>query len=177
MIERLIGGRATTWLCYQARMGTLFSRWESLLIALALIVPESLRSCAKLEPYPAVILPTGAGTIRIKNGTVSAQRTFLTAKRNGKWEEVDVGKFLAPVAVHYFSGIARRDFGLRKSKTATPLQLERATETKRWMKARLAAQGFEPKQLRLMRQSMRITLASGKHSHSKTRRRKTYDLD
>lgn len=158
-------------------MGTLFSRWESLLIALALIVPESLRSCAEIEPYPAVILPSGAGTIRINNGTVPAQRTFLTAKRNGKWEEVDASKFLAPVSAHYITRIARRDFGFPKSKRATPLEREQAAETRRWMKAKLAAQGFETKQLRLMKQSMTITLASGNRSNSKTKRRKTYDLD
>jgi hypothetical protein len=158
-------------------MGMLFSRWESLLVALALIVPESLRTIAKLEPYPAVILPTGSGTIRVKNGRVPAQRTYLAAKRNGKWEEVDVSRFLAPVAVHYFAGIARRNFGFPKSKSATPLQLEQAAETKRWMRAKLAAQGFETKQLRLMKQSMTITLASGEPVRSKISRRRTYDLD
>lgn len=158
-------------------MGMLFSRWESLLVALALIVPESLRSIVKLEPYPAVILPMGSGTIRIKNGKVPARRTYLAAKRNGKWEEVDASKFLAPVAVHYLAGIARRDFGFPDAKSATPLQLEQAAETKRWMRAKLAAQGFETQELRLMKQSMTITLASGKRTHSKTSRRKTYDLD
>ena len=76
-----------------AAMGTLFSRWETLLIALALLVPESLRSFAKtLEPYPAVILPAGAGTININNGKVRVKRTFLTAIRNG----VKVPEFSEP---------------------------------------------------------------------------------
>jgi hypothetical protein len=123
----------------------LFSRFETLLIALALIVPESLRSWAKsLEPYPAVILPAGASTIRVKRGTVPMSRLFLTAK---------------------------------KSKDASPQQLERAAETKRWMKAKLAAQGFETHQLRVMSEKMRIALPSGKRSNSHVSRKKAYDLD
>lgn len=156
----------------------LFSRWETLLIAVVLIVPESLRTIAKpFEPYPAVILPAGAGTIRIKDGAVRAHRTFLTGKRSGKWEEVDIGAFLAPIAKHHFRHIARRSFGLRQSPDATSLERAQADETKRWMQARLAAQGFDTGQVRLMKQSMTVTLATGKRTRSKTTRTRTYDLD
>jgi hypothetical protein len=162
----------------KADMGTLFSRWETLLIAVALIVPESLRSFSPtLEPYPAVILPAGAGTIRINDGTVRARRTFLTAKRNGEWEEVDLAEFLAPVADHYLGRIVKRDFGFPRRKHASPLKLAQVEETKRWMRSKLAAQGFETHELSLMEQSMTITLATGKQSRSKTSRKKTYDLD
>lgn len=156
----------------------LFSRWETLLIAVALIVPESLRSFSpSLEPYPAVILPAGAGTIHIDKGTVRARRTFLTAMRNGKWEEVDISRFLAPIAEHYLGRIAKRDFGFPRSKSASPLELAQAAETKRWMRAKLAAQGFESQKLNLMQQTMTITLATGEQTRSKTSRKKTYDLD
>ena len=156
----------------------LFSRLETLLIALALLVPEGLRSYAKpLEPYPAVILPAGAGTIRITRGKVPTSRTFLTARRNGEWQEVDVDKFMAPIAEHYFSRIARRDFGLPGTRRASPAKQKRVAATKRWMKAKLAAQGFEAQQMRLMSERMTIALSSGKRASSKSRLVKTYDLD
>jgi hypothetical protein len=156
----------------------LFSRFETLLIALALIVPESLRSWAKsLEPYPAVILPAGASTIRIKRGTVPMSRLFLTAKRNGKWEEVDVAKFMAPISKHYFGHVAGRGFGFPKSRRASPRQLEQAAQTKRWMKAKLTAQGFETKELRVMSEKLTVALPSGKQTGSRVSRKKTYDLD
>lgn len=161
-----------------AAMGTLFSRWETLLIALALIVPESLRSFAKtLEPYPAVILPAGAGTVNINNGKVRVKRTFLTAMRNGEWQEVDSSKFLAPIAEHYFGHITRRNFGFPKTKRGARNKQEEVAETKRWMKAKLAAQGFETHEVRLMEQSLTITLVTGKQTPSKANRKKTYDLD
>ena len=149
-----------------------------MLIALALIVPESLRSFAKsFEPYPAVILPAGAGTIHINSGKVRVKRTFLTAKRNGKWAEVDSSKFLAPIAEHYFGHISRRNFGLRTSKHASPRRLAKVQETKRWLKAKLAAQGFETQQLRLMEQKLTITLVTGEQGASKPKQKETYDLD
>jgi hypothetical protein len=159
-------------------MGMLYSRWETLLIALALVVPESLRSFARsFEPYPAVILPAGAGTIHINDGKVRVKRTFLTAQRNGEWAEVDSSKFLAPIAEHYFGYISRRDFGIRKSKRASPLKLAKVQETKRWMKAKLASQGFETQQLRLMEQKLTITLVTGEQAAGEPKRKETYDLD
>jgi hypothetical protein len=156
----------------------LFSRTQTLLIALLLLVPEGLRSRAKtLEPYPAVILPAGAGTLRIKKGTVSINRSYPTAKRHGEWEEVDVSQFLTPIAGHYFGRIAGRNFGLSGSPSASPEERERIAQTRSWMKARLAAQGFETGEIRLMSQKVTIALSSGKRSASKPSRKKSYDLD
>jgi hypothetical protein len=101
----------------------------------------------------------------------------LTAQRNGEWQEVAVDKFMAPIAEHYFSRIARRHFGFASARHASSAQREQAAATKRWMKAKLAAQGFETKQLRVMRETMTIALSSGKRVSSKARRVKTYELD
>jgi hypothetical protein len=97
---------------------------------------------------------------------VHVARTFLSAKRNGEWEEVDTSKFLAPIAEHYFGHISRRHFGLPKSKHASPRKLEQVLETKRWMKTKLAAQGFATHELRLMKQSLTITLVTGEKEPS-----------
>ena len=155
-----------------------FSPAATLLIALALIVPEYLRSSGKSnEPYPAVILPAGAGTIRIKHGHVQLNRTHLTAPRNGEWAEVDVSAFMTPIAEHYFSRIARRNFGLPQSKRAAPEELARAAQTKSWMKARLGALGFETSRLRVVTETLTIAFPSGKQVSSKVSRKSTYELD
>ncbi len=156
----------------------LFTRGATLLIALALIVPEGLRSHAKkLEPYPAVILPAGAGTIGIRRGNVSLSRTYLTAKRNGSWEEVDTRQLMAPIAQHYFEHMTRRGFGLSLRKNPSPRRREEVAETKRWMRDKLAAQGFATSHLRVMKQKVTVTLQSGEQRRSRPRRAKTYDLD
>jgi hypothetical protein len=158
--------------------GILFSRAQTLLIVAALLIPELLRSADQsLEPYPAIILPAGAGTIRIEHGTVPVSRTVLTARRNGDWQTVDVPEFMFPIASHYFTRIASRDFGFPRSKDASAQERENAATTKRWMRARLAAQGFATTSIRVVVEHLTIALPSGERVSTRVARKKTHELD
>jgi hypothetical protein len=156
----------------------LFSRWATLLIALGLIGPEYLRDSGRsLEPYPAVLLPKGSGTLRIKHGKIHLHRTVATGRRRGEWEKLDVGKLMFPISEHYFSLLARRDFGLKRSKHASPRQVAREQRTKTFLRERLAAQGFETQQLRLVVESLTIDLPSGRVLAVHRGKKTTHDLD
>jgi hypothetical protein len=156
----------------------LFSRWATLLIALGLIVPEYLRDFTKsFEPYPAVLLPKGSGTLRVKGGKIHLRRTVAIGRRRGEWEKLDVGELMFPISEHDFSLLARRDFGLKRSKHASQGQVAREQRTKTFLRERLAAQGFETQQLRLGVESLTIDLASGRVLAARPGKKKTHDLD
>lgn len=156
----------------------LFSGWATVLIALGLIVPECLRDFRKsLEPYPAVLLPKGSGTLQVKDGRIHMRRTLATAVRQGNWEKLDIGELMFPISEHYFSLLAQRNFGLKRSKRASPRQLAREQRTKSFLRERLAAQGFETQQLRLVVESLTIELPSGRVLAAHSAKKSTHDLD
>jgi len=155
----------------------LFTRGQTLLIALALLIPESLHRWHKsLEPYPAVILPAGAGRIQIRHHRVRLNRPVFLGKRDGSWHELNVVKLMYPVG-DYFTLIAKRDFGFPRSKHASPEDLADAAITKRWMQKRLADQGFETRKLRVEVEELTIQLPTGKVLGTRAKQKKTYVLD
>jgi len=155
----------------------LFTRGQTLLIALALLIPESLHRWHKtLEPYPAVILPAGAGRIQIHRHRVRANRPVVLARREGSWQEVNAVKLMYPVG-DYFTLIAKRNFGFPRSKDPSPEELADAAITRNWMQTRLAGQGFETKQIRVVNEELTIELPTGKVVSTRPTKKKTYDLD
>jgi hypothetical protein len=156
----------------------LFSGRATLLIALGLVVPEYLRDSQRaLEPYPAVLLPKGSGKLQVKEGKIHLRRTFASGVRHGEWEKLDVGELMFPISEHYFLRLAGRDFGLKRSKHASPEQVTREQQTKNFFRARLAAQGFDTHKFRVVVEALTIELPSGQVLATHTVKKSTHELD
>ena len=155
----------------------MFSRGATLLILLGLVVPEALRSSSPArEPYPAVILPAGAGTISLKHKLLHLNRTVLMGRRHHKWRELDMIEFMKPIPVQYFARIARARFGISEGKKRHGHASEDERITRRWLQERLKLQGCSGRSLRVVTERMTVQLPSGKQVSSHFERPRTYVL-
>ena len=100
-------------------MKPLFSLKFTVFLVLVLFVPFVLRTLAKqLEPYPAIILPSGASKIDLKEGVIGVNSLSIYGyDTQGKLEKIDVKQFIAPIPSHYFPVIAKNEFGLSTKTT------------------------------------------------------------
>lgn len=162
----------------------LFSLRFSLVLALCLLVPEVLRALSgSLEPYPAVLLPAGAGKVRLPGGRATMKHVLIEGERAGGWQELDRAALLAPLPVHYFGEVVRGEFGFHDRQwhgltapppAATPEQL---LQTKAWLRQRLMQMGFEPHRLRVVQESYVLEVPSGRRSDVRRLKETLYGLD
>lgn len=133
-----------------------------LLIAIALLVPFGLRELSRsLEPYPAILQPSGAGKISTKDTRLRFYETELVAVRSdGSEQRLDPNEFMDKIPTQYWTHIARAHFGLGPAKTqdislgiwtltATTLKSASAqerVEALTWIHNRLKALGVEDAQ-------------------------------
>ncbi len=95
----------------------MFSVRSSVLIALLLLLPLYLafKYGGIYEPFPAVLMPSGAHKTEVPFDTNETEIKNITVKainRQGNWQEVDRIKLLHPIPVQYFPPILSRSFGL-----------------------------------------------------------------
>ena len=90
-----------------------------LLILLGLLCPFLLREASNsLEPYPAVLQPSGATKISASDGILRFSRTELIAiSHAGTEQPLDPREFFDVIPNQYWSHIARNGFGLGEAKT------------------------------------------------------------
>jgi hypothetical protein len=175
-------------------MSPLFPLRVTLALALCLVSPFALRLLAhRLEPYPAVLLPSGAGKIRVGDGRVeftSNQVWALSPDR--RWQRVDCGELLRPIPVQYLGGLVKNEFGLRDDVQASvtlkklgvrlpigrpPATAEHQNVTKRWLAAGLSRLGLSAEVLRVTTVATVVAVPSGKTLESHTIREDRYALD
>lgn len=143
----------------------------SLLVLVLLIVPFVLRIVSPgLEVYPSIVLPSGAGKVRITEGLLTYMTTEIYAKtvRSGNLVRLDVAEFLRPIPVQYFHNVVECGFGLDssyrkeiKSLLFQPIKIdlvkvneaERA-ETKSWLRSRLREAGCRDSLLIVQRRAL-----------------------
>jgi hypothetical protein len=80
-----------------------------------LLVPFAIRYFAPLlEPYPAVLLPAGAESIKTTEGQIDFGRTAIYGRVPGRdaWTSLSPSQFLNPIPPEFFGPLARRYFGL-----------------------------------------------------------------
>lgn len=135
----------------------------SLAFAIFLLAPALLKIVG-MEPYPAVILPSGAGTISLE--PVVLHETRLYGERAPGWERIDAVKFLEPVPVWYLDALARRGFGLEG---------DAASETREWIRRRLMALAFSTERFRLTVERVRLE-RGGKEMEREFVYEKTFSL-
>ena len=155
-----------------------FSVLATLGIALVLGLPFVARALsAQLEPYPAVLLPAGAGWIEAGSKQLRFGQLKLWGRCGGEsWRELDSERFMHPIPVHYLGGIEQRNFGLDAPDhlrltlkmlgdvvVARPKPTAAAVaETKQWLGRRLTAHGCSPKALRVTREVRLVEIPSGR---------------
>ena len=76
--------------------GTIKLKWVAL--ALFLIVPMALWTTEVAEPYPALLLPSGANVVRVDDGQIGYSNWLLDVqKSDGRFERIDRAQFFGPV--------------------------------------------------------------------------------
>ena len=147
----------------------------TLLLAFTLLPPFALTKL-NLQPYPAIILPSGARKVDVGAREISFNRISLWGKHEKKdiWTRVDVETFLAPIPVHYLPAIARNSFGLNSakgkiinlpkgvnilSKKVTPSEVQRV---KHWLRQKLVQSGYASDELMITFERVNFDIETGK---------------
>jgi hypothetical protein len=91
------------------------------------------------EPYPAILLPDGASTIKEeKKGTITFDQWQIIAQSaSGRQYEVDMDKLLQDVPVQYRKHIVNHRFGLPTKESEVITMSGASEEGKIWIKKRL----------------------------------------
>lgn len=150
----------------------MFSKKATVLIFFCLLVPFFLRLVSyKLEPYPAILLPSGEGKVKVPldgpvdNYTVSELQGFSSS--NG-WQRLDEEEFISPVPKGYLSNILKLNQGLFSNKSEKKesgslilrfltrnqnrvLSKEDKEEVDSFFSTRLEKQGFELGQIKVVK--------------------------
>jgi hypothetical protein len=99
-------------------------RYTVVLLAIFL-VPFIMKSELR-EPYPALILPSGAYRASIKDGSVkSTKYVGYGVTQAGVREEIDLNQLIRPAPAHYLRGIFDNGFGLREGRIETRIRKKR----------------------------------------------------
>lgn len=94
---------------------SLFSCKFTVLLSFILFVPFILKILnSELEPYPAIILPSGAGKININSKFIEVNNLSIYGYKQGKLQRLDPESFLKPIPSQYIHSIAKNEFGLYK---------------------------------------------------------------
>jgi hypothetical protein len=149
------------------------------LLSAFLLAPFAIRTLAPtLEPYPAVLLPTGGGTIKITGGQIDLGRLAIYGKNAGSeaWTRLSPSRFLSPIPPQYFPNLAQRNFGMTPGGpiahrihgvgvvvTIQPRQVSEAEvrNTKQWLRARLKGCGCDDNLLRMTQDVVTLRPADG----------------
>ena len=157
----------------------------TLLLAFILLPPFALKTLYGdlLEPYPAIILPSGAGKADVGAREISFKKTSLWGKyeKDNTWTRVNVETFLAPIPVHFLYAITRNSLGLKSaeertiklegriiklpqeikilSKKVTPSEVKSA---KHWWRQKLGQSGYASDELMITSEQVKFDIETGK---------------
>lgn len=90
--------------------------WLTLLLGLILFPPFTLKTLnPRFEPYPAIILPSGAMKTNANAREVSFSKKSIWGKheKNNTWTKIDLETFLKPIPRYYFSLIVENSLGVK----------------------------------------------------------------
>lgn len=90
-------------------------RFTSILF-ICLLTPLVLRLMG-LEPYPAILFPSGPETIKQARGKTEIETKQLYAKnQNGQWQLVEPKTFMYPASAIQLAKLVSKNMGFKKSK-------------------------------------------------------------
>ena len=171
-------------------MKPLFSLNFTILLGIALGFPY-IMSNSTFEPYPAILLPSGASKINIKKGVITVRNLSIYGyDSQGKLQRIDVSKFLAPIPVQYLYSITKNEFGLSTKKNKNiyirgigEVKIDRKAITpknqrlaKIWLSNKLNELGLLNSSFLIRHEVKKIETNSGKEISSKIIKQKNVSL-
>lgn len=156
----------------------MFSQRFTLLLFAFLIIPYVLTVKYRIEPYPALILPSGAGKVAVGGKQMKVSYTeYYALKADGTMSKVDAVRMFAPVPIHYHSYILLRNFGMIDKEVSpkfgafSPFVKElnilkntseqEKQEVKKWLGQKLIEQGFTAAVLQVVQVEEVLALPAG----------------
>jgi hypothetical protein len=150
----------------------------TVVLLMVLVVPFAVAFlAAPLEPYPAVILPSGAGLIKTTEDHMDLSRTSLYGKVLGgdSWTRLSPSQFLSPIPAEFFLPLAQRYFGLRPAEPVPyrtrvgvvvkinprKVDKEEIASAKQWLRTRLKESSCEENLLRISQEVVTIRRSDG----------------
>ncbi len=146
----------------------MFSLKFSIFLLIVLFIPFYLRTLQQIEPYPAVLMPSGPSVIKNVNNQVNLKVKKLYAIDNtGKWKKINLRLLLYPIPPQYSETLASKGFGfgndssegdrtkneffkkIKDINTASPSKEELA-DLRQWLKMKLAQQNFATSAIKLV---------------------------
>jgi len=138
------------------------------------------------EPYPALILPSGASKAKVIGGEVSSTKYLgYGVTQDGEREEVDLVKLIRPAPSHYLKYIFKNDFGLRPERveaakgrkkwkyTARASTPENVEDCKKWVSQKIGNQYVA---LVVIEKKVRVRQSDGVISSEEIKKEEIYDL-
>ena len=163
------------------------------LLSTFLVVPFAITFLAPvLEPYPAVLLPSGGGRIKVTEDQMDLGRTSIYGKVAGRdaWTRLSPTEFLGPIPPEFSSLLAQRYFGLspvgpiaNRTRvgvviTVAPRKVpeEEVKNAKQWLRARLKESGCEDNVLRITQEVLTFRRSDGAEIGVRSENDKVFQL-
>ena len=163
------------------------------LLSTVLVVPFALSFLVPvLEPYPAVLLPSGGGRIKTTEDQMDLGRTSIYGKVAGRdaWTRLSPPEFLSPIAPEFFSPLAQRNFGLSPVGpienstrigvviTMEPRKVpeEEVRNAKQWFRVKLKESGCDDNVLRITQEVLTFRRSDGAQIAIRSENDKVLDL-
>ena len=144
-----------------------------------------------LEPYPAVVLPTGARTVSLEEETIPHSRVSLWARRKGgSWQELSAEELLTPIPRHFLPAMVKTDLGLKNTdykvlsaRLLPDLEIPRNKVAPRetaaaasYLADRLEVLGYRPDSLEIRQEALIINRHGGQITEREITDAKRYSL-
>ncbi|MBV9873258.1 MAG: hypothetical protein JO025_00895 [Verrucomicrobia bacterium] len=147
-------------------------------LSIVFFVPFAVAFVAPtLEPYPALLLPSGAGTIKTTEDQMDFTRTSIFGKRavGDSWTRLSPSQFLSPIPPEFFPSLAQRYFALRpvapvpyRTRVGVVIKVnprkvdeKDIPRAKEWLRTRLKETGCEDSLLRISQEVVTIRRSDG----------------
>jgi hypothetical protein len=163
------------------------------LLSIFLVVPFAITFLAPiLEPYPAVLQPSGGGRINTAGDQMDLGRISIYGKAAGRdaWASLSLVKFLSPIPPEFYPVLAQRYFGLSPvgpiaSRTRVGVVItidprkvpeEEVKNAKQWFRARLKESGCDDNVLRITQEIVTFRRSDGAELGVRSENDKVFDL-
>jgi len=138
------------------------------------------------EPYPALILPSGASKTSVGSDAVKSTKYLgFGITQSGLREEIDLVQLIKPAPAHYLKCIFDNEFGLREGRIETTIRKkkgkytaaastpENVEECKRWISQKI---GDEYVSLVLIEKKVFASKSDGAILSEEVKKEEIYDL-
>ena len=169
-----------------------FSLVFTSVLCVYLAVPFAIESLTGLLTFPAILLPVGSGKLSVVDGTVAFEHlSFRGFDREERAQELDPGRFFAPVPIGYSGAMANNALGLSEETTQSvwvkgarfSVKLPRHVpdralrdETAAWLSDRLGRLGLSPDRIVIRRDEIVVEVKSGREISSRPLDERTIKL-